>query len=632
MFKFQSSLKLFKAVPITEKKKQKISKKLLGLTVPLGFVFSEEVCFNHSEEELKKLLPIISKEIGLTAEKANASFHKSWDKVKNADILTLVLEQTLHYFTTYGFESLGIYNENTVYIPYEKLEIPELKNNIPLTIIRGYTKSELKDKLLKLLNTGIALKKETIDDVVDLAMFVDIKEEDLDTIKNKEVKINLYTYLDIMPKSPIEFLRYIIFRATSNTLIIKNKATIETIKLAKNLDVLGLFLKYKKLYGLEKLAEIFYRYKPLWLAFKTNRKLSSTINKIRKLAYRHHKPMKEDYLNNITALIKNGKVDLNKLSVELEKSNIFRKIRLAYALKYRTSDVDSILYRVRNGKGWATSFDFENKEKAERIYELVLASIIKSISKKVKGKTIYIPDNIKYTLPATEKQFVGYFPSGTCVSVPKDMVFGVHWENTNKRVDLDLSLTSLELGKIGWDAKYRDEGGNVLFSGDITDAPKPKGASELFYISKQSDDQFIVMVNYFNHDENDDSVPFKILVAQEAIKNIKENYTVNPNNIKAITTSEISNKQKMLGLIATTKKEAKFYYAEANLGVSITSYSDADYIEHARNYLINFYENTISLNEVLKKAGAKIINKEGKCDIDLNPESIEKDTIINLLI
>ena len=103
---------------------------------------------------------------------------------------------------------------------------------------------------------------------------------------NKETKIMLYDYMNIVPENPTEFLRYIIFKATDNALLIKNETTIEKIKESKNLDVTGLFRRYKEQHGLERLATIFHRFKPLFLAFKTNSQLSRYINKTRKLF--HH--------------------------------------------------------------------------------------------------------------------------------------------------------------------------------------------------------------------------------------------------------------------------------------------------------------------------------------------------------
>ena len=116
----------------------------------------------------------------------------------------------------------------------------------------------------------------------------------------------------------------------------------------------------------------------------------------------------------------------------------------------------------------------------------------------VNGKRIYIPNNIQYTLPATEKQFTDNLPSGSWVSVPKDIIFGIHWEDVNNnRIDLDLSLINCEHGKIGWDCSYRTDTGDVLFSGDMTDAPGDNGASELFYIQRQKAGSYILLVNYY---------------------------------------------------------------------------------------------------------------------------------------
>ena len=236
--------------------------------------------------------------------------------------------------------------------------------------------------------------------------------------------------------------------------------------------------------------------------------------------------------------------------------NIFRKIRFAYALKFRTKDVDSILYKIRNGKGYATEFDFTEKNKAQKVLDIVIKSIVKDVSKNVKGKKIYIPDYINYTLPATEKQFTGYFPSGTYVSIPKDMIFGIHWKDVKGyRIDLDLSLLSPETGKIGWDSSYRTEDKDILFSGDMTEAHN--GATELFYIQRQTKKAFILFVNYYNFD-GEIEVPFKIIVAKEKATDFKMNYMVNHNNLISVAESKINQKQKVVELLISTTSENKF--------------------------------------------------------------------------
>lgn len=660
----EATVRLFRALLIREKK-EKVNEGLMKKTIPFGFVFAPEVIANYSNYD--ELIEMVRKAIGITAEQINNSFHKSWQKVKEADLEQLVVEQIAHYLTTYGKECPEEYLEEKglqwkveglagkvsalediemnkvqeneyVYIPKEVLEIPELNiEDLKLIVIRGYTKEELKQKLLNLLNLGIALSEDTKKDVLDVMTFIGIHEEELQGIKNKEVRCAIYAYLDLFPENPVEFLRFVIYRTTNKTLIIKSKELIEEIKGKDNLDVLKLFSSYDKKYGLEKLSSIFYRHKPIFLAFRTNKGLKTIINRIRKLAIKYHRPLPEDYLNNITAKIKNGEeIDIDRLNKKLLSVNVFRKIRLLYALKFRTKNVDSILYRIRNGKAYASGFEFNKQHNVEEVLEIVLESIVQDISRNVEGKRIYIPDYINYILPATEKQFIGNFPSGTCVVVPKDMIFGIHWENVGgKRIDLDLSLISPDVGKVGWDGSWRTRNAKILFSGDMTTAPEPNGASETFYIGGQGSESYIMFVNYFNFEEGVE-VPFKIVVGKEGIKDIYEmnfhrNYTVNPNNVLAVVDSKINQRQRILGLVVITPQENKFYFVETNIGKSITSGS-SDFQEHSRKYLFSFYENSIGLKEVLEKAGAVIVREKGEGAIDLSPESLEKDSILNLML
>jgi len=626
----KSTIRLFKALPIEFKvtQFQRESQSLLRETVKRGFVFSGEVVLNYSERELRDLIPIIEKEIGLTAEQMNMSFHKSWAKVRDASTMQLILEQVVHYITTYGFDALGIYNENSIYIPAEKLEIPEIDTGkIKLTVIRGYTKEELKKKLTGLLGSGIALAEETIKDVIDVSLFVELTEKEIEAVRNKEVRAILYEYLDLIPENPVEFLRYLIYRTTETTLLIKSPELIEKIKGQQNMGVVKLFRKYDTQFGLEELAQIFYRFKPLWLAFRTNRETKRIINIIRRLAEKYHKPMPEDYLNTVTARIKNEAIDKDRLRRKLSKVNTFRKIRLAYALKFRTKDAESILYRVRNGKGYATDFEFKEKDKARDVLAIVLESIANDVSKNVKGKKIYTPKNIHYALPSTEKQFTGNFPSGAYVEIPMDMIFGIHWGDIpDMRIDLDLSLINPD-GKIGWDSAYRTEDRNILFSGDITSAPN--GATELFYVRKQAKEAHLLLVNFYNFEPNKE-IPFKILVAREHADNLEQNYTVNPNNVIAIAKSSISKRQKILGLLVTTPTNCRFYFAETYVGCSITS-SDSEPVDNTRKYLFDFYQDSIELREILEQAGAIITDDKENSDIDLSPENLEKDTILNLI-
>ncbi len=624
----KATLSLFNAVQVGNKKRlPKVTEGYsMGATIPHGFILSPEaqsVCDD-------KLFDLITDTIGISGEKANAAFHKSWKVIEESSDFELRLQQILHYITTYGFEAVGIYSQDSVYIPAEVLNIPKLKDGIKLVVIKGLTKEEVLEKIVK-LGSGIALKPDTMESIMEIITgnMYDVVTEILPVIKNKELKSKIYDAYDIMPTEPTEYLRYLLQKLTNDSLLIKSDRAIRKIKECNtklHIKTLDGMLKHAP----RNLAEIFLRYKPLFLALKSISKDKTFFNQLRKKAEKLHKPMKEDYLNSVTGKLRNDKkITKTTLFKELAKVNIFRKIRLAYALKFRTTEKDSIVYKVRNGRGYATEFEFENFEGAEEALEVVLNSIVKDLD--VKGQLIYLPDYINYALPATEKMFTGNFPTGTYVTVPKDMIVGIHWFNTSDRVDLDLSTVSAN-GKIGWDRNFRNGDNTVLFSGDITDAPRPKGASELFYIKSGSVDDQIMYVNYFNQYGEEQEVEAKIIVAQDAPKNFAKGYMVDPNKIVAVAPILINKKSNVLGLITKVDGENRFYFSSTSIGNNITSGYD-DHSNKARKFLADSLKDTIDFREILVRAGAKIVTEKPakKEFLDLSPEALDKTTIIDLI-
>ena len=260
---------------------------------------------------------------------------------------------------------------------------------------------------------------------------------------------------------------------------------------------------------------------------------------------------------------------------------------------------------------------------------IVGKSIIGDIRPNVEGKTFYIPENIFYALPATEKQFTGNLPTGTFVTIPKDLIVGVHWINTNKRVDLDLSVIGAS-GKIGWDSAYRTGDRTVLFSGDMTDAPKPNGASELFYMKQAQKEPRILMLNYYNFVKGDE-IETKIIVAHEKPDYFQKNYMVDINNMLAFATVNITKKQNVLGLIINVGGENRVYFANVSIGCSITARNN-EISAHARNYLVRSATNPIDFRKLLESAGANVVSEKPKGDyIDLSPEALTKTTFMDLL-
>lgn len=620
-----STLRLFNAVQVEDKTARFATNAQLSRMVKYGYLLDPAI--PPTVNTLKTVEDII----GLSGEQANAAFHKSWKVVRDTPMETLVIQQLVHYVTTYGFESLGIYDKDTVYIPKEALDIPDVSlSDIPITVIRAMTPDEILSKIVELGGSGVALMKETLDDIMEIIVANSYDESFVREIKNRELKALLYDLYGLVPDEPVDYLRYVVAKISGKSLLIKNKELIDAIKGMADPVVLDELL----LKAPGNLASIFFRFKPIFLAMKWVSQNKTFFNRLRRRANQLHRPLPEDYLNNVTSHIKSRDLDLDRLFSKLENASIFRKIRLANALHYRRGITSSIVYRVRNGRGWATSFDWpENvKRSTQHTLQFVVESIASDLREKVGGKTIYIPEFMHYTLPATEKQFTGNFPTGTSVSISGDTIVGIHWvDKEDDRVDLDLSMIG-ESGKLGWDGLYRSEDLKILFSGDMTSALPPKGATELFYFNGRVKDPKIILVNYYNF-YSDDEVWCALLVAQEKVKSAGQfrNYMVDPNNILAKTRINISKKQNVIGLIANVDGKNRIYFANMSIGNSITA-SMSEHSMRARSYLVNSVVNCLPLRDVLIRAGAVVVDKKPEGEfIDLSPELLNKTTILNLI-
>ena len=160
-------------------------------------------------------------------------------------------------------------------------------------------------------------------------------------VRNKEAVILIADLYNVLPKDVNEFFRYIIYRASGETLLIKNKDLIQKIK-SSSFNPTVQFNQF----GLDKLAQIFNRYKPLFLAFKG--KSSKTINKISKLSKKNHKAMPVNPLNEVTV----RELLLDDDIHWLENATPFALFKALSACYSRKNGQDTFVYRVRNGKSF----------------------------------------------------------------------------------------------------------------------------------------------------------------------------------------------------------------------------------------------------------------------------------------
>ena len=587
----------------------------------------------------KKIREFIKKNFGYDIFELNRGFYKSFETVANSTPQKILVNKLLHYMSTYGMESFGIFERELVYIPNDALELPEDAKPVKITVIDTIDAAEIKIRVNNLIQSGAALAEETVNDLVAVVKFLDI-EFKIDDVPNKEFAIRLCELLNILPEDPVQFLRYMIYVATGSTLLIKSKETFSAVKsCGKSFD--EYFAQYIEQNGIKKLASIFHRFKPLWLAFKPNSDyLRGTINKMRKLAERYHKPVTPKFLEQVTSA---EKINLEQLKRELDKITTFRKVSLANAILYRNAAPENIIYNIRNGKIFADDYRGNLKFDVQKILDVIINSIVEDIRPNVDGKRIYIPERFNYAVPVSEKKFVGNIPYGSSYTFEKNsVVVGVHWfnvvhENQEVRTDLDLHLNSEKIN-IGWQNDFNDENfintknRKIIFSGDMTDAPiDDGGATEAFFVGESLRDEFLMVnLNYFNRVPFI-GVPFKLILADVTQEEINRKYLVDAHEIAFCVPGEISSGEMFLGFLSSDEfGDKKFYFFSRNMGNRIVART-TDVTNKINSAMQTTAETFLSLNDILTRAGAILEDVTiSDCDINLDPAEVTKDILLAL--
>lgn len=570
------------------------------------------------------------------------TFQSSWKRIQEASVEELVLQQILHYITTYGTD----FTSNFVYIPNDKTVSFKIEDYLkaPIFVLSTISKEEVEKELITLVSSGIALSNETILDIKQASEKIGMSVlELLENSKNKEMNCRIYNELKIIPKDPVEFLRLIVFNATGNTLLIKSKKVIQQLDAYPVERADELLSRYEENYGLIPLAKIFYRFKPIFLALKSGY-TATQINRIRTLAKKHHKPMEKDLMNSIVESLKNGKLfyENEELMQEVDSASVFRKARILKAL-YLNS-FENRVYKIRNGKLWIQASETTEKQvlpfDQTRAIAEMMKSIAKNIEDKVKGKKVFIPEGVLYPIPSSEKTFKGGLPEGTRFDLNGCPLVGVHWYNLetkdlsdyDKSVDLDLSTIDLTGKKIGWDRFYRVDN-TISFSGDLTDAPKPKGATEFIKINKDSEYLGLLLLNNYRRISVENGIPFSVLVGQS--KEYVENRIFKPEYKVFDYSMAIGTKMETLGLLYVSKEEERncFYiYNGSTISnrTAILGKNTQTQIIDLKNQISML--DKISLNKVFELAGAEFVETAEEAEINLSPNALNKTTIIELLV
>jgi hypothetical protein len=542
----------------------------------------------------------------LDGKQLNATFHKSWQKVTQAPMIQLVTEQIFHYFSTYGLESLGIYNNSLIYIPAEVLELPDI---LPIKVIYGVSRQELLDRCFKLLASGIALKQETISLIFELFDELGYIFTGNEAIANREAQLYAIDHTGKLPSDAMTMFRYFVYKATEQTLLIKNKDLIEKLKGSKyELPKLTIAQSTS-------LAEHFNRSKPLWLAFKSSSESNvAIVNRIAKLSKKAHKPLPVNVISNVSAF------DADKVKHAASKANIFQLVRAYNSLRVKVAGTDDRFYLVRNGKGYA-----KKSTSSKAILVSHQRILYDEIISRFTGKKIYVPENTDYAVPSSEKQFTGFVPYNTKIRIPNSQEFGlvgIYWEGD---VDLDLRADSID-DSVGWDANYRSGSSDsksfkgIAHSGDITRAPN--GATEYLYYN---DIQGIYSAKINLYSGGDIGQPFKLIIGSGS--DITKNYVIDLDKVIFTAPMTMIQKEMTVGILVPSEQSTSFYLLSSGSGNQRVG-RDNTITQIARQAMIDKALHSLRLSNLIKLEQVALSPQEA--DIDLSSDKLTKDSFFEL--
>lgn len=536
----------------------------------------------------------------LNGEELNKTFHKSWSVIKNSTREELLMHQLMHYFTTYGTNFKA-----EMYIPDEVLNVPNVK--LKFKTIKALTSDELTDRCLSLLKSGVALTEETIDDVFQILDDLNYEFTGNEGIRNKEAIIKIADAYGIYPSDTMEFFRYIIYRSTGQTLLIKNDEMISMIKSSSFNPT-----KQFKNHGLENLATIFNRFKPLFLAYKT--KCPKVINKISKLSKTNHKPLVENPLNNVT-----NRELLKSDTHWLDNATPYALFKAISSLHNRMNGQTAFVHRIRNGKSWTRQDSTINDKLIRKNFTFITRYLKKRFD--LNGLRVFLPTDVEYALPTSEKMFVGNIPTGTKF-IGKKLAAGVYWENGWGAHDLDVSGLNIG-GKIGWNSSYNQGGGNLMYSGDITNAPN--GAVEYMYANNGLKEPTLVMNNVYS---GSPTCGYKIVVGKGS--KVSRDFMMNPNKVMLDEKTNSVQNNTVIGMFIP-REDGNQTFVLLNMGAGHANVSGWDALSDLRTTaFFQEWSNPYTLNKLLTTLGAEIVDDVTDVDVNLSLDSLDKDTFINI--
>ena len=553
----------------------------------------------------------------------NSTFYKNWEQMKSKSRLEQLFDQILHYMTTYGtgFQSEFVYTCNDG----DRSDVPEFKN---YKVIGVATVEEVVARCIGMLTSGIAMSNDMVTSCVDyIVNHRDAIPEDfaVEDVQNREAMIQICDRLGIHPRRGLEIVRWMVYKVTGNALLIKDRKTIETIKANANTINFGIFDQR----DMVELSKVFFRFKPIFLAFKANRWNKKAINDIRRMADKNHVPMKEGFWQTVLG----DQKPYEEIRARVGELTSFKIVSLIQTINERfilAVDGGKQAYFIRNGRAWVdqdgskVSFDLNY---LKEVRSILYGDLVRRLS--AKAGIVRFPKSIDLACPVSEKKFAGNVPYGTAYRLSDHNYFGIYWREADGTRDFDLSFTNEGGSKIGWNASYRS-GEEVLFSGDMTSA-RPD-ATEILYFRGGTRQEGILWNNRFSGREGS---KFRYFMGRQVINNLTSNYMVDPNTVEFEEWTVSENAQEMMGVVMDNKiYPCKFGFGQSIVSRGFSSVEKFQMMKRKLNSSVDLKKLLLDAGFTEWKDGMTKFDPETEKEVPVTPDydftNVDKDTLINL--
>lgn len=510
--------------------------------------------------------------------------------------------QILHYLTTYGADAVGV--KCPAYIPVHSKDNETISKDLIVIEVVGDTiwESDIINYLTRTKKINNNNLSKVLDFISYISQNVSIALEDFSSLE----VMSLYAeWNNIVPQNIEVGIRLLVYIFTSKPFIIKNRETINDIlNSQKKIDdkfVKKLFFSYEE----KDYATIFYRYKPILLAFKQigDKKVKYFINRVRRLANDYNKPMRRIGVQYFFEQPKAVQ------ELYIKEMNNRQLIKLMNFVTMRNSfNNHQETYFIRNGK----TYTKETNKSLDTYSFYKLLGELRSRFAALQNKYVILPKDIEYTVPVSEKQFIGVFPWGSYINLPQEeALIGISWNNfKGETTDLDFHIIN-DNAHYGWNGERT---GNVTYSGDMTDATN--GATEKYWIREIQQD-YALQVRPFSKEHGEMDFHFFTNHKDSVQKVVDLPLKINDAGIG-------------VGILSTT---GKLYLSSFRLdSQKIPKGKQDDFISG----LINRWGTSGTVKQLLDAVGAEVVHSEEEVPIgeqyfDLRLGALNTTTLLDFV-